>query len=131
MGDLDEPTELALSLSPEVEVVYQNTLGEMEIRVLLDELLGQGHRNLADGWDGDHFALVARPGSGPEGLVWVSIWDSEPQRDAFVTGLQPGLSRLPEPADLVAGEVLGRPGAILRVGAGQGVDVQISEGRAG
>lgn len=131
MGNVDVPTELSLSFSPEVEVAYENTLGEMEVRVLLDELLGEGHRDLADGWDGDHFALISPAASSTEGLVWVSVWDSEAQRDAFVEGLQTGLSNLPAPADLVAGEVLGRPGAILRIGTGRGVDVDVSEGRRG
>ncbi len=131
MGEVDEPTELALSLPTGVEVAYENTLGEMEVRVFLDELLGEGHRELAQGWDGDRFALVSRPGSAPDGLIWASVWDSEAQRDAFVTGLQAGLGGLPVSAELVPAQVLGRPGALLRVGEGIGVEVTVSQGRPG
>jgi len=132
MGEVDEPTELRLSLPARVKVAYENTLGEMEVQVLLDELLGEGHRGLAQGWDGDRFALFSPAGGGtPDGMVWVSVWDSEAQRDAFVTGLQAGLGGLPVPAQLVSAEVLGRPGAVLRVGAGRGVEVTVSEGRPG
>ena len=59
------------------------------------------------------------------------MWDSEAQRDAFVTGLKAGLGGLPVPAELVPAQVLGRPGALLRVGEGIGVEVAVSEGRPG
>jgi hypothetical protein len=128
LAEEDPPTELLLSLGGGMDVAYQNTLGQMELQVLLDELLGEGHRGLAQGWDGDRFALVLDPEGGEDGLVWTSVWDSERERDAFVAGLQAGLGHLPAPATLVATEFLGRPGALLRVGLAERADVILSEG---
>jgi hypothetical protein len=129
LGAEDDPTELVLSPGGGVQMAYQNTLGEMELQVLLDELLGEGHRGLADGWDGDRFALIMGAGGDEDGLIWASVWDSEAERDAFVSGLQPGLELLPAPATLTAAEILGRPGALLRVGLDESVTVSVTEGR--
>jgi hypothetical protein len=126
--EVDAPTELLLSPGEAVEVAYENTLGQMEVGVFLETLLGDGHRGLAQGWDGDRFLLLKVPGNETDGLVWASVWDSEGQRDAFVSALQGGLGQLPLPATLVEADVLGRPGALLRIGLGEGVEVEISEG---
>ena len=91
-------------------------------------MLGEGHRGLAQGWDGDRFALLQPQGDSGDGLVWASVWDSQGQRDAFVSAFERGLGRLPLPATLVAADVLGRPGALLRVGSGEGMEVWITEG---
>ena len=128
LGARDDPTELLLSLGGGVQTAYQNTLGEMEVQILLDELLGEGHRGLADGWDGDRFALVMGVEGDGDGLIWASVWDSAEERDAFVSGLQPGVRLLPAPATLTAAEILGRPGALLRVGLDESVAVTVTEG---
>lgn len=127
-GEEDPPTEVRVAVDGSGEVSYENTMGQMEVRILLDALLGEGHRDLSRGWDGDRFILL----EGDEGprLVWASVWDSELQRDAFVSGLQEGLGRLPLPSTLRGEEVLGRPGAVLRVGLGQEVQIRIWEGEA-
>lgn len=127
-NQVDAPTELLLSAGEAMEVAYENTLGQMEVGVFLETLLGDGHRGLAQGWDGDRFLLLKATGNGAGGLVWASVWDSEGQRDAFVSALQGGLGQLPLPATLVAADVLGRPGALLRIGLGESLEVEISEG---
>ncbi|MGW8265328.1 MAG: hypothetical protein ACWGSQ_03110 [Longimicrobiales bacterium] len=124
----DPPTELELTLDGGMTVAYENTLGQMELGVLLEEWLGEGHRGLAQGWDGDRFALLRSEADGADGLVWASVWDSEDQRDAFVSALKGGLGHLPLPTTLVATDVVGRPGALLRAGVAQGVEVGIAEG---
>ena len=129
-GEEDAPTELLLSIGGPWEVTYGNTLGQMEVQVLLDELLGDGNRELAQGWDGDRFALLEDPEGGVDGLVWASVWDSGPRRDAFVSALAGRLSGLPLPATLVGEEILGRPGAVLRVGLGREVELEVLEGQA-
>jgi len=130
LAEEDPPTELDISVSGDWDVVYQNTLGQMELQILLDELLGEGHRALAQGWDGDRFVLLETTENQADGLIWGSVWDSAAQRDLFVSGLQSGLERLPEPATLVAAEIFGRPGAILRVGPGGAAQIEITEGEA-
>ncbi len=127
LGEVDVPTELVLEVGRGLESVYENTLGQMEVQVLLDELLGEGNRALARGWDGDRFALLMREGGG-EGLIWASVWDSVEQRDAFVAGLSGGIGGLPLPATLAATEFFDRPGAVLRVGVGADMPLTVSEG---
>jgi len=127
-GEIDPPTELELDPGPGFEAVYGNTFGQAELEVLLEEHLGPEGRSLAHGWDGDRYALLRGPG-GVEGLVWVSVWDSEGERNRFVDGFQPALAGLSAPATLEAMEVLGRPGAILRVGLPGDVSVQVREGK--
>jgi hypothetical protein len=122
----DPPTELRVSLENGGVVRYQNTLGQMEVGIFLDALLGEGHRELAQGWDGDRFLLL----EGAEGasLVWASVWDTQTQRDAFVAGLQGALGGLPLPSTLHGEELMGRPGAILRVGLSSEASVTVREG---
>jgi hypothetical protein len=78
----DLPVELGFAADPGADwtVVHSDGLGELEIRIWLQEHLED--RELAvsasTGWDGDVYRLL----DGPEGevLVWVSAWDSK--RDA-------------------------------------------------
>ena len=49
----------------------------------------------------------------------MSVWDSEPERDRFVSGFQPALPGSPS-AELDRMQVFGRPGTILRGGAPHG-----------
>ena len=128
--DLDQPTDLVLEPGSGFEAVYGNAFGQAEFQVFLEEHLGPEGPSLAQGWDGDRYALLRGP-DGAEGLAWVSVWDSEDERNLFVDGFQPALSRLQEPATLEAMEVLGRPGAILRVGLAGEVLVRVREGSAG
>jgi len=125
-AEVDLPTDLELIPGAGFETAYGNTFGQAELEVFLGEHLGSEGRSLAQGWDGDRYALLRGP-EGREGLVWVSVWDSEGERDRFVGGLQPALSGFPEGATLEALEVVGRPGAILRVGLPGDTSVQVRE----
>ena len=126
----DLPTDLEIEPAQGFETLYGDGFGQAELGVLLEEHLGPESRVLAQGWDGDRYALVKGP-DGAEGLIWVSVWDSESERDRFVEGFQPALGRLPAPANLEPVEVVGRFGAILRVGLPMDVGVQVREGSAG
>ena len=125
-AEVDPPTDLEVDPDPGFEAVYGNAFGQAEFEVFLEEHLGRDGRALAQGWDGDRYALLRGP-DGAEGLVWVSVWDSEGERNRFVDGFQPALAGLRAPATLEAMEVVGRPGAILRVGLGSEVSVQVRE----
>jgi len=127
---VDPPTDLEIDAVPGFETLYGGVFGQAELEVLLEEHLGPESRALAQGWDGDRYALVRDP-DGAEGLVWASVWDSELERDRFVEGFQPALGQLLAPASLEAVEVVGRVGAILRVGLPMDVDIQVREGSAG
>ncbi|MFN8664270.1 MAG: hypothetical protein U0075_20455 [Thermomicrobiales bacterium] len=80
--------------------VHQNTLGELQISLLLADLPpGRGFnavtgayeipdpaRNAAAGWDGDRYALWANA-DGQEALVWRTAWDTEQDARAFAAAL--------------------------------------------
>jgi hypothetical protein len=125
----DKPTDLQVELEEGTTIRYQNTLGQMEVGLLLNALLGEGHRELAQGWDGDRFLLVEEEGAAA--LVWVSVWDTPAQRNAFVEGLQGGLGALPLPSTLEGEAFMGRPGAILRVGFSPDAAVEVREAGTG
>jgi hypothetical protein len=125
----DSPTELLVGPGEGYEILYQNSLGQMELEVLLAEHLGQEARSLAEGWDGDRYVLVAGQG-GSQALLWASIWDETEERDRFLGGFEGVLASLAAPATLERLEVGGRPGALLRVGIGQDVPVSVREGPA-
>ena len=122
----DPPTDLEVTPGPGFETLYGNVFGQAEFEVLLGEHLGPEGRPLAQGWDGDRYELLRGP-DGEEGLVWVSVWDSDGERDRFVDGFQPVLPRLQAPATLEAMEIIGRPGAILRVHLPMDVSIQVQE----
>jgi hypothetical protein len=62
--------------------------------------------------------------------VWVSVWDDAGHRDAFVEAVRGGLDRLSRPSSLNEEELLGRPGAVLRVGVSPETPVRVWEGEA-
>jgi len=128
-AEVDPPTELRVSVEGAGSITYENTLGQMEVGIFLDALLGEGHREWSQGWDGDRFVLLEGE-SGEAKLVWVAVWDSEPQRDGFIDALHGALGRLPLPSTLQATELMGRPGLVLRVGVGPEVPVDVREGEA-
>jgi len=127
--DPDWPTELEILPGDGLHVLYENSLGQMETEILLQEHLGVPGRALARGWDGDRYLLLRGP-RGEEGLFWVSVWDSAEERDLFVEGLRPALPGLPGRATLREADVLGRPGAILQSGDLPDLSLEIREGPA-
>jgi hypothetical protein len=103
--DRDNPVALempdpAQSMGNGWSEVHQNTLGELQIGLLLadlpagagvDTLTGQYEipepaRNAAAGWDGDRYALWA-DADGQEALVWRTAWDTEQDARAFAAAL--------------------------------------------
>jgi hypothetical protein len=70
----DEPTELRFASA--ANIAYENTLGELEIGILLSEHLGS--KAAASGWDGDRYQLLANGV-----LQWVSVWDDVAAADRF------------------------------------------------
>jgi hypothetical protein len=67
-------------------VLYEDTMGEMEIQVLTAALRGGGEvlTDLPLGWGGDRFR-VYRTATGPA-LVWHTVWDDSASARRFVTG---------------------------------------------
>jgi len=102
----DEPSRIALpdlttALGADWQVVDEDTLGELQIAVLLADLnpgdgfngitgdlsLPEAARNAAAGWDGDRFALWEDGDGKREALVWRSVWDTPVDARAFSRAL--------------------------------------------
>jgi hypothetical protein len=129
LGEVDPPTEVELTPGSGYERLYDNVLGQAELKVLLEQHLGPEGPPLAQGWDGDRHMLLRTP-DGSEGLVWASVWDSEAERDRFVQGFTQALESLESPATLMAVDVSGRPGCLLRIGipVDTPVDIRVGPG---
>lgn len=91
LGARDLPTLIDLSQLPETFIGWQelerNTLGELNISILVDSYLPSGKaRRASAGWDGDRFMLYEHNDSGILFLVWYSTWDTrEEAREFFQT----------------------------------------------
>jgi hypothetical protein len=95
------------------EVMYQDTLGELEIQILLAELRGGEFAILEIplGWGGDRYR-VYRTAAGPA-LVWLTAWDSQPQADRFrerMAGEFAGRALSGYRVTVVAEPIAGKPG---------------------
>jgi hypothetical protein len=107
-GDLPVP----VSFPPDTGVLYEDTLGENEIRVLLAALAGSDEVQtvVPIGWGGDRFRVYDAPG-GPA-LVWYVSWDDQRSADRFLRSAGPGLRRTGRPgyrAVLDSLSLAGRP----------------------
>jgi hypothetical protein len=85
---VDEPVTVPLPEVSGKSLVFEGTLGEFLIRVLLR---GGPEPDRAEaaaaGWGGDHYAVVANLAGGNR-LVWRSVWDTESDAKEFETALR-------------------------------------------
>jgi hypothetical protein len=92
----DRPDALAFE-SPEPDTVrYEDGLGEFEIRLLLEQHLGDDSAAalLASGWDGDRYRVLGRASdAGAEALVWYTLWDDKAAAVRFRKGLESAWAR--------------------------------------
>ncbi len=88
------PVHLSFTDSSDA-VLYQDGLGEFEIRVLHAQLTGQtrAHANSPIGWNGDWYRAYRSP-QGPA-LVWYTAWDDARSADRFAEGTAALLAGLP------------------------------------
>ncbi len=114
-GPRDDPVRIGLQAVDGSAVIYANSLGQLETGIFLETRLGSGAAGLAEGWDGDRFALVEDV-SGARGLVWAVAWDDEGSRDRFVSALEGRLAGLPADGQVLAMEVGGKSVALIRLG---------------
>jgi hypothetical protein len=106
----DAPVPLAFAADS--GIVYEDVLGENEIRVLLAGLAGSDEVQtvMPIGWGGDRYRVFDAPG-GPA-LVWYVVWDDQRSADRFLKIAGPALRRTSRPgyrAALDALLVAGRP----------------------
>ena len=121
----DVPSIVTIRTQGEEEILYNNTMGQLELGIWIERYFGPGSRELATGWDGDRFLLIR--GEESNSLVWAAAWDDEASRDVFIGVMTTELRRFPAPALLTALEADGRPVAVLSIGAAPPVIVRVSE----
>jgi hypothetical protein len=112
-GRKDIPRRVEVAVPDGWNRLFEDTLGELELGILL-ETVGAS-RASASGWGGDRYVLMG-DGDGVRSLAWFGVWDTEAQRDGFVRELEPHLSAFPKQASLTALEIGGLPGTRLLVG---------------
>jgi hypothetical protein len=109
----DQPVPLRFRSGP--ARLYEDGLGEMEIRVLEAQLRGDTdlpQTALALGWGGDEYGVYETPG-GPA-IVWYAVWDDERSADRFAAGAGRRLEARARPGYKARFERLrldGRPGS--------------------
>jgi hypothetical protein len=79
----DVPVDLAFDDT--LDVLYDDVLGEFEVRIFLTELTGSESTGAAGAlrWAGDRYAVFETDGE--FGLVWWSVWDNETAANRFAT----------------------------------------------
>jgi hypothetical protein len=103
---------VALAFPSDTGVVYEDVLGEGEIRVLMAHLAGapEVKTRIPIGWGGDRYRVYASPG-GPA-LVWYLVWDDSRASDRFTWGYGGKLRATSRPGyrtELQAFELEGKP----------------------
>lgn len=82
-GELPTPVNLP-PLPQGYRLVSSDTLGELQIRVLLAECVSIDFANkAAAGWAGDRYTLVTAS-DGSLGLLWTTTWDTDAEAAEFV-----------------------------------------------
>jgi hypothetical protein len=119
----DPPIELAIDVSG-ARLVDDDVLGLLSIGVLLDEVVGGDAAEAAEGWEGDHYALVELP-DGSRGLIWYVLWEDVASRDRFARVVGGALSHFGGPATIQRLQAGGSPATVLRVGAVADVAVEV------
>ena len=96
-GDLPVSVVFADSTSA---VVYQDNLGELEIRILLATLTGQDILDsaLPLGWGGDRYRVYQDTAG--SALVWYTAWDTPRAAQRFRSAITDPLSRMARPGYL-------------------------------
>ena len=81
-GDVPVP----LAFPPDSGVIYEDVLGESELRVLMTRLAGAPEVRVGSptGWGGDRYRVYDTP-AGPA-LVWYVVWDDKRSAERFTWG---------------------------------------------
>ena len=123
-ADPDSPAAVAVATPDGWSRLYDDGLGELETGVFLE--MHTGSRDAAEGWDGDRYLLLENE-AGMRALVWVSVWDSERQRDRFLDAVRQHTDGFPVQASAEGMDVDGRPGVRLLIGDAPDVRASLRE----
>ncbi|MFL5402901.1 MAG: DUF6782 family putative metallopeptidase [Gemmatimonadales bacterium] len=117
-------TPITLGFPADTAIIYEDVLGEGEIRVLMAQLAGSpAVRNRTPiGWGGDRYRVYRTPAGSV--LVWYIVWDDTRSAERFIWGYGGKLRATSRPGYrtvLVSLQLEGKP-ATLYVLAPQGWD---------
>jgi hypothetical protein len=103
-------TPVPIAFAADSGSIYEDVLGEDEIRVLIAMLDGADEVQTVVplGWGGDRFRVYDAPG-GPA-LVWYAVWDDARSAGKFLSGSGPALRRTARPGYRAALDSLGAGG---------------------
>ena len=118
--DRDDPSELRFTQAAPGKLVYENTLGELEIGILLTEHLGTD--DAAYGWDGDRYRVVEI--NGKNVLMWQTVWDDVNAAQRFAAAYRKIASKRPNRAVQVEMNLVGDAPGVWIVDAPSGFDVR-------
>ena len=118
LRSVDEPTEIRFTDAPPGTLIYENTLGELEIGILLEE--HGSARTAARGWDGDRYRLIEDDGK--QIMTWLSVWDDAADADRFAESYRGIGARRGRAVRVDRVQVENRPGVWI-VDAPAGTDV--------
>lgn len=110
----DEPTGIGHDAVDGWTPVYENTLGQFETRIFIEDVAGEAGAG-ARGWDGDRYTLYA-PVAG-DVLVWTSVWDDAAAADSFARSAARVPARLGRQGSARRIDIEGRPGVRIVIGA--------------
>jgi hypothetical protein len=129
LGERDRPSQVAFMEDPPApwSEIHSDGLGELEVRVFLEEHLADPEVAAAagEGWDADRYRLL-RNGA-REVMLWSTVWDSERDAEEFEEAVRRAFERRYADAPgtrLVRVErsrAVGRPTVVI-LDAPQGVD---------
>jgi hypothetical protein len=120
VGGPDAPTDVRLG-DPGAgwRTVYGNTLGQLELSILLAEHLDTQAAGASEGWDGDAYALLEGPG-GAEALVWYTVWDDPESADRFAETYDRALESRPGRSGRVTRQEMGGRPLVRVIEASEG-----------
>ena len=77
------------------EVLHEDTLGELEIQILLASMRGADEATYDQpiGWGGDRYRVYRSPDG--IALIWYSVWEGAPQADRAYRHFREGFAPLP------------------------------------
>ena len=83
-----EPLRVALPSPGSGALVCDNTFGELGTRALLEQLLRDRKRaaRAANGWSGDHFALVSTAAG--DAVAWLTVWETPADAAEFAEAVR-------------------------------------------
>jgi len=110
----DPPVEIALDVTGGT-VVDEDVLGRLALGVLLAEHVGVAGDGIADGWEGDRYALVELP-DGSRALVWYVLWEDGAVRDRFASTIGGVLGSFGGEASVERLQAAGSAATVLRIG---------------